>query len=200
MLDCAEVQNVTVATASCKVLISIFLSILPRIGLENISHFQTTSISSYPIPSCLFTIMRFFEITLGFVILPFSVAISCTDSSAFAWPLTDDSSSSGSGGSGSSIGSCSSKCGNSISCVQNCLSFEHQSNCNILGGSACTDTSSSGSIGGGDDDDDGGLIKERDTLDCDSDETCFAYKDGTLLCLDISTGMFISVPLSSFYW
>jgi len=76
---------------------------------------------------------------------------------------------------------------NNVSCVQTCLSFEQQSSCNIIGGSACTVTASDSD---GDDDSNDGLTKKRATLDCDSDESCFAYTDGTFLCLDLATSIF----------
>ncbi|RDW85877.1 hypothetical protein BP5796_04202 [Coleophoma crateriformis] len=137
-------------------------------------------------------------------VLPFSLAQStCTTSNAITWPPS--SSSSGSGGSstgsgGSSAGSgdlaqaCDLICAGDATCLKSCNSdpcaeqypndaaglaacykIQQQGDCNILGGSAC------------------GKLKTRAAtkFTCSSSQTCYVYTDGSLFCLNPSSGDYV---------
>ncbi|KAI0877983.1 hypothetical protein GGS24DRAFT_444933 [Hypoxylon argillaceum] len=63
---------------------------------------------------------------------------------------------------------CANYCGNDSACLQACYAEAEQGQCNAVG---CSD--------------------KRSTLDCASDETCFRYTDGALLCLNAATGEYV---------
>ncbi|KAI0103782.1 hypothetical protein GGR51DRAFT_241101 [Nemania sp. FL0031] len=60
---------------------------------------------------------------------------------------------------------CADYCGNDADCLQACYEEAEQGQCNAVG---CSD--------------------KRATFTCESDETCFRYTDGSLLCLNVATG------------
>ncbi|TGO38627.1 hypothetical protein BHYA_0071g00380 [Botrytis hyacinthi] len=122
-------------------------------------------------------------ITVLFVVSPFSLAASttCTTSNAISW--AEIGSTTGGTTNGSSGTSSSDPCAeyaNNPKALQVCYEMQSQGECNAVGGSAC---------GGGDDDGEEELIlRTRDTLSCNEDETCYEYTDGSLFCLNEKTG------------
>ncbi|KAI1132550.1 hypothetical protein F5Y10DRAFT_292953 [Nemania abortiva] len=66
---------------------------------------------------------------------------------------------------GSGDDACANYCGNDADCLQACYEEAEQGQCNAVG---CSD--------------------KRSTFTCETDETCFRYTDGTLLCLNAATG------------
>lgn len=125
-------------------------------------------------------------ITLLFVVAPFNLVASstCTTSNAISW--NESGSTTGGTTDGSSGSSSSDSCSDyedDPTALQACLEIQSQGECNAVGGSAC----------GGDDYDDYDdyedlILRKRDTLSCDSGETCYEYTDGSLFCLDEVTG------------
>ncbi|KAI9642717.1 hypothetical protein NHQ30_008448 [Ciborinia camelliae] len=142
--------------------------------------------------------------TVLLVALPFSLAQSiCTTSNALSWAGSGTNSGGSSSGGSSSGGSpsditsstCSIICGTDATCLQQCNSdtcaeqfgndpkalqacyaAEQQGDCNILGGDAC---------------DEKRKLRARDTFTCLSGETCYEYTDGSLFCLNESTGDYV---------
>ncbi|KAI0521862.1 hypothetical protein F5B22DRAFT_643447 [Xylaria bambusicola] len=63
---------------------------------------------------------------------------------------------------------CANYCGNDSACLQACYETAQQGQCNAVG---CED--------------------KRATFECASDEVCFRYTDGSLLCLNGDTGEYV---------
>ncbi|KAM0156109.1 hypothetical protein ACHAPG_005457 [Botrytis cinerea] len=136
-------------------------------------------------------------ITLLFVVAPFNLVASstCTTSNAISWvesgSTTGGTTDGSSGSSGSSSSNSCSEYADDPTALQACLEIQSQGECNAVGGSAC----------GGDDYDDYEdyedyddyedlILRKRDTLSCNSGETCYEYTDGSLFCLNEATGDF----------
>lgn len=135
------------------------------------------------------------------VVLPFSLAqSSCTLSNAVSWSSTGNSSSGSSGSSSSgSSDACNLICEGNTICLQQCNSDPcaekyadnppalaaceeeaQQGECNSVGGSAC---------------DGSRKLRSRAAFTCTSSETCYEYMDGSLFCLDESTGTLLRFVL-----
>lgn len=111
--------------------------------------------------------------------LPIALATTCTTSTSKSWPANNDFSSAGFTGGGAFGGAqdvqgCADFCKQDQDCVTKCLALIMQGQCNAVGGSACDKTRKG----------------KRDTLDCTSDETCYQYTDGSLLCLSLKSGLY----------
>ncbi|KAF2963127.1 hypothetical protein GQX73_g10443 [Xylaria multiplex] len=61
---------------------------------------------------------------------------------------------------------CADYCGNDAACLETCYEIAEEGQCNAVG---CSE-------------------EKRATFTCASDETCFRYTDGSLLCLNAETG------------
>ncbi|KAI1311417.1 hypothetical protein F5Y03DRAFT_343062 [Xylaria venustula] len=114
--------------------------------------------------------MYFTRTAVVLALVPLAFATECTQSNAIDWPTTSSGSpGSGSGsGSGSGGGSgdpCADYCGNDAACLQACYEEAEQGQCNAVG---CSD--------------------KRSAFTCATDEACFRYTDGSLLCLNTETG------------
>ncbi|RDW74952.1 hypothetical protein BP6252_06094 [Coleophoma cylindrospora] len=136
-----------------------------------------------------------------FAVLPFSLAQSiCTTSNASTWPPVGSSSGgsssggSSSGGSGDLAQACDLICAGDATCLKSCNSdpcaeqfpndptslaacykAQQLGDCNILGGSAC----------------DGLKTRASTTFTCSSSQTCYVYTDGSLFCLNESSGDYV---------
>jgi hypothetical protein len=137
--------------------------------------------------------LLFKRTVIWLAILPFGLATDCTSSNAISWPTSDDPSSSNSNSGSSSDDPCSEVCGNDLTCLQVCLGIAAEGECNsiaLIDGSDC--------VSSGDDDPDDLIkrrMKARTTLSCTSSESCFMYTDGSLLCINIDTGMNFSLSI-----
>jgi hypothetical protein len=105
--------------------------------------------------------------------LPFSLGSTCTASGALSWPPVGFSPSPSAGGDCSDpntsiVDCCASVAGNDPAALQACLTAGG------LGPDTVTTEEK---------------LKARSTLTCTSSETCYQYIDGSLLCLDESTGV-----------
>ncbi|PBP25817.1 hypothetical protein BUE80_DR003316 [Diplocarpon rosae] len=129
-------------------------------------------------------------------ILPFGIATSCAVSGADEWPTNNDFtgapflSNSGAFEGAQDVASCASYCKQDQSCVTRCLALIMQGQCNAVGGSACDESTGAGSSIPNPADDFIKKSRKRNTLDCNSSETCFRYTDGSLLCVDLGTGLY----------
>jgi hypothetical protein len=137
--------------------------------------------------------MRLSKTTVLFAILPFGIATSCTDSNAKAWLANNDFSDvkPGSSSVGDSLSDvCANTCGNNSTCITTCLAEDLAGQCAALG---CSDDDDS--------DDLDSLIKKsiepRATMSCTSSESCYTYTDGSLLCLNLSNGVYALSTLLS---
>lgn len=136
--------------------------------------------------------MYLFNAAIFLAIIPLTLATDCMVSDSLPWPFGDSSGGSSSGG-GSVTDECAQYAKDSAeyqACVDNVL----QGQCNSVGGSACEDPSDSDGGGGDlispDKSGDSGLIRRleaRGTLSCTSDETCYQYTNGSLVCFDLIT-------------
>ncbi|KAI0966808.1 hypothetical protein F4678DRAFT_267204 [Xylaria arbuscula] len=104
--------------------------------------------------------MYFTRTTAVLALVPLAFATECTQSNAIDWPSISSGSGSGSG----SGDPCADYCGNDAACLQACYEEAEQGQCNAVG---CSE--------------------KRSTFTCASDETCFRYTDGSLLCLNTKT-------------
>jgi hypothetical protein len=156
--------------------------------------------------------MLFSKTVVLLAILPFSIASSCSESNALAWPSSSDSSdgsfdsstssssdsstdsSSDDSSDGSSSGASGSGClafcdanpftGCADDCANDSCFAKYYTNLDAL--KTCQDIGETGecnSVGCR------RSLKKRATITCTSSETCYLYTDGTLLCLDLDTGM-----------
>ncbi|KAI9053391.1 hypothetical protein LZ554_002350 [Drepanopeziza brunnea f. sp. 'monogermtubi'] len=137
-------------------------------------------------------------------VLPAVWAFTCMPSGAESWPAGNDFSdapfaaSNSAYGGAQDVAGCASYCQQDQACVTACLDLIMQGQCNAVGGSACDDGlddgTGTGSMSSNPVDD---LIKRSKvraarstTLDCASGETCYEYTDGSLLCVDLDTGLY----------
>lgn len=137
--------------------------------------------------------MYIFKAAVFFAIIPFILATDCTLSESSAWPYGGSSGGSSSGG-GSGTDACA-QFDNDPAQYQACEKNVLQGQCNSVGGDDCPDSSDS-SDGSGN----GGLIRRleaRGTLNCNSDETCYQYANGSLVCYDMTTSKCILKLVSS---
>ena len=137
--------------------------------------------------------MYLFKAAVVFAIIPFILATDCTVSDSSPWPFGDSSSGPSSGGD-SGTDECA-QFDKDPAQYQACEKNVLQGQCNSVGGDDCPDSSDS-SDGNGD----GGLIRRleaRGTLNCKSDETCYQYTNGSLVCYDMTTSRCIFKPVSS---
>ncbi|PBP23978.1 hypothetical protein BUE80_DR005202 [Diplocarpon rosae] len=140
--------------------------------------------------------MLFAVTAIVLAILPFGMATSCTISGAEEWPTNSDFtgapflSNSGAFGGAQDVAGCASYCKQDQSCVTQCLALIMQGQCNAVGGSACDESTGVGSSIPNPADDFIKKSRKRTTLDCTSSETCFQYTDGSLLCVDLGTGLY----------
>ncbi|KAG9240566.1 hypothetical protein BJ878DRAFT_281084 [Calycina marina] len=152
--------------------------------------------------------MKLSQLVLGLALLPFISATACTSSTAYVWPTSSDISDGSDGSDGSDSGNtvgagdgsrgsdCDSSCSGDTACITNCLALEQEGQCNalaIIDGGDCVDSSSDLS-------DPSDLIRRaisqsnplhRRALDCSAEQTCYAYTDGTLMCIDWNSGDFV---------
>lgn len=128
--------------------------------------------------------------------LPSVLATTCKTSGAKSWPVGNNfagapfTSSTSAYGGAQDVAGCASYCKQDQACVTGCLDIIMQGQCNAVGGSACDGLDDDAGTGGGSNlaDDFIKKLKARATLDCTSDETCYEYTDGSLLCVDLNTG------------
>ncbi|KAI6712169.1 hypothetical protein PZA11_000649 [Diplocarpon coronariae] len=138
----------------------------------------------------------FFTTAIFFAILPLGIATSCTTSGAEEWPANNDFTgapflgNTGAFGGAQDVAGCASYCKQDQSCVTKCLALIMQGQCNAVGGSACEDSTGTGSSISNPADDFIKKFRRRAVLDCTGSETCYQYNDGSLLCVDLGTGLY----------
>lgn len=120
------------------------------------------------------------------VLVPVTVASSCKASSALSWPpaYTPGGGGGSGGGSckpasptGSIVDACADCCGNDQDCLQACLKAAGLGRRGVEAEVVGRD---GGSTPG---------LHARADLQCSDSEECYKYTDGSLLCLDLTTGM-----------
>ncbi|KAJ2974544.1 hypothetical protein NUW58_g8626 [Xylaria curta] len=102
--------------------------------------------------------MFFSRTAVVLALVRLTAATECTQSNAIDWPFTSSGGSSGGD-------ACADYCGKDAACLEACYAVAQEGQCNAAG---CSN--------------------KRATFTCESNETCFRYTDGSLLCLNTKTG------------